>query len=101
MSRLKPRPTKIAEFPHKDISPGCGRNAPDVPFPAIFSLHNLALPLSFRKHGFELGGNLVLLLRGDVPIDGPVETFHEIHFGFPAEELLGEGIVRDAIEGAR
>ena len=45
-------------------------------------------------------GDFVWFFYGDIPVDGFVEAVHEHRFGFPAEELFGEGIVGDAIERA-
>ena len=45
-------------------------------------------------------GDFVLFFHGDVPVDGLVQAVHEHGFGFPAEELLGEGVIGHTIERA-
>jgi len=52
----------------------------------------------FNKKAVESERSVLLVPGGNVPVDGPANPFSEADLGFPAEELLAQGIVRYAIE---
>src|SRR5690242_14080807 len=65
----------------------------------MLSTSYLRLPL--RQPVLEAGVDHLTILAGEVPVNGAMQTIHELDLRLPVEELPGEGVVGDAVERAR
>src|SRR6266404_7741390 len=65
----------------------------------MLSTSYLRLPL--RQPAFQAGADHLAVLTGEVPVNGAMQTLHELDLRLPVEEPPGEGVVGDAVERAR